>query len=134
MGVAEEEIASAKLNKAQSSAAFRAASPTDPLIGKSLDLYRAHAREICARVKVGAPLDLATDAECLAVFSNTSLIAPLGRNATAAMETLFTKIYPKKDLVFSKHSPDESWKGAAYEAITEVRRKFSVRGRGKEAP
>lgn len=129
MGVAEEEIARVKLDKAQQSRAFAALCPSDPLLGKALDLYRAHAVEIVQRVRDGRDLRPATDAELLAVFSDTSLKAPPHATAIAAMEELFARCFPAKKLGGRKQGR-ELYKGAINETITQARRKFAVHNRG----
>lgn len=126
MEIGEEEIKRAKLTKAQGSAAFKALCPSSPLRGKSLELYRAHAREICARIKKGSKLEPATNAELLAVFSDTSLVAPFHNTAHAAMEILFQSCFPTGSIQTGRHAvPHEQWPGAAREEIEKARKKFS---------
>lgn len=126
MELAEKEIKKAKLTKAQGSKAFKALCPSGPLRGKTLELYRMHAREICQRIKRNQKLEPATDAELLAVFSDTSLIAPFHNTASAAMEILFQSCFPAGSIQTGRDSvPHEQWPGAAREEIEKARKKFS---------
>lgn len=121
METAEREIRRARLTKAQGARVFRAVLPSSFLLDKSQDLYAAHVRELCARVKSGAKLAPGTDAECLAAILDTSLIAPLERNACAAADVLFVSVFPDKEL--PDHAPGESWAGAAADVISALRKK-----------
>lgn len=129
MEIAEEEIKAAQLTRVQGSTAFLALCPSPALRGKDLSLYRAHAREILQRIKSGADLRPATDAELLAVFSDTSLIAPFGRNAAAAFEALFARVMPEAK-IDGEALPGGAWPGAISEVIEMARRKYTVSGRG----
>jgi len=131
MEIAEEEIARAHLTKAESSKAFGAMCPTEPIRGKALELYRAHAKELVSRVKAGADLRPATDAELLAVFSDTSLIAPTGQNGAAAFEALWARVFPRAK-IGGEPAGREHWKGAVDEVIETARRKYTVETRGRE--
>lgn len=121
MEVAERELARARLTKKQGQNAFRLVTPTNPLINKSIELYRAHAAELIQRVKKGHDTRPATDAELLAVFLDTSLKAPLHRNACAAVDILFARVFPKGQIEFGT---PETWPGGAREEIEKARRKF----------
>jgi len=123
MEVGEEEIQKARLTKAQGSRAFRALCPSDALRGKSLDLYRLHAREIIERIKTSEKLEPATDAELLAIFSDTSLVAPMNRTGQACFEHLFYKLFPGK--VAGEAAPGP-WPHAVNEQLTAARKKFAA--------
>ena len=79
MEVAECEIDAAKgrtRNEDERNAihgSFRYMLPTDPLRGKHMDLYRAHACELIERVRLGEPVDPGTKAEVVAVLADLSL-------------------------------------------------------------
>lgn len=92
---------------AQNSLAFKVACPPVLLRNKGDDLYRAHLEELCQRIKrhsqgvgneIGAEhwINLATDAEMLAAFSDTSLRAPLRHGAGLIMNNLFASCFPKQ--------------------------------------
>ena len=123
MEVAEEEIQKARLSKAQSSRAFRALCPGDALRGKSLEIYRLHAREIIERIRASEKLEPATDAELLAIFSDTSLVAPMNRTGQACFEHLFYKLFPGKVAGEAARGP---WPHAVNEQLTAARKKFSA--------
>lgn len=120
MEVAETEIKRARLGSKAGRAAFRLLTPTTPLIGKSIDLYTCHAREILHRVKKGLDTRPGTDAELLALFLDTSLKAPLHRNAQAATELLWERCFPKGNIELTEV---ETWPGGAREVIEAARRK-----------
>lgn len=131
MEIAEVEIARGGLTKVEGSRVFGVACPNPPIRGKSLELYRAHVKELIARVKVGADLRPATDAELLAVFSDTSLIAPMGQNGAAAFEALWARVFPKAKIE-GQSAGREQWAGAVAEVIETARRKYTVAERGVE--
>jgi hypothetical protein len=120
----ELEIIQAGLIKTQASLAFKACLPSDLLRDKSVDLFRVHARELCQRVKFNHKLEPATNAELLALFSNTSLRAPLTQTGQACMEKLFKLCFPKSELEGAEYAAREPWPGAVDEEIETCRRKF----------
>lgn len=128
MEVCEREIKRARLTKERGSEVFRNACPTNPLRGKSTDLYRAHVRELIARAKRGADLRPATDAELLALFCDTSLTAPLHRNAQAAAELLWSRVFPTGQMLPDGATP-ESWPNGARDEIEKARKKFGLNQR-----
>ena len=133
VGIAEEELKAAKLPKDQDSRVFRAGCPSPPLCDKGIGLYRAHIRELIERAREGADLRPATDAELLAVVSETSLIAPLSAGAVATAAYLFERVFPDQaDAVFGSGNdrPRASWPGQVSEYLTDMRRKFRVEERG----
>lgn len=127
MEIAEEEIAEAKRRSPRARKrlheAFRFLCPPEVLREKSDALYRAHVRELLGRVKRGEPLEPGTDAEVLAVFSETSLRAPLASDFAHAMSVVFFRVFPDADP--DMHTGREGWAGRTSEIIADVRRKVS---------
>lgn len=124
MEMAEREIKRAFRSKGSKAerAAFRLLMPTEPLIGKTIDLYTCHARELIQRLKRGEDTRPATDAELLALFCDTSLKAPLHRNAQAATEILWARCFPNAEIE-GLNVDSETWPGGAREEIEKARRK-----------
>lgn len=135
MGAAEDAIKLAGLSKEQGSVAFGAMCPSPILRGK-VELYLAHAMELCARVKRGVRgpgLEPGTDAECLAAYSEQSLRAPLNRQGQACYEALFHKLFPKAARALQPEGPTpETWPGQVAEDVAQLRRKLTVKGRGEK--
>lgn len=126
MGVAEEE-----LKKAEASAAFPLLCPTPLLVGKSLNLYRSHARELIARFKAKEDTRPGTDAECLTALLHGALKAPLDSTAAALAERLFRGVFDADEVrrLGLGEAPREPWPGASDELLTTLRRKLRVEER-----
>ncbi len=120
MGVAEEEMAAAKAD----GTLFAALVPTAPLLGKSLDLYRAHARELVQRAAAGAELEPATEAELLSVMLETALTAPLKREGQALAEHLFARVFPAGAAGVVGEVEREKWPGQVAEDLAALRRRY----------
>lgn len=121
MDVAEEELA--KIPKKLGDRLFLAMCPSPMLRGKTLDLYRAHVRELISRGKKGHLLGPATAAELCCVMMETSLRAPLTSAATAVYEELFERCLPGK-LAWPRTR--EIWVGQVFEEICRLERKYAV--------
>lgn len=98
MEIAEEEIAAAKVRfplvASQLHDGFRELCPPVVLREAGERLYRAHCREMLARIAGGTPVGPATTAEILAVLQAMSLAAPLERAATALYWERFAETFP----------------------------------------
>jgi hypothetical protein len=118
MGLAEDEIDGAKRrdpgNAERIHGAFRYLQPTESLQGKVDDLYRAHCRELIARVAAGSverELAPGTRAEALATLADLSLAAPLERTAGHLYGRLFGELFPKRaaELEPALHGPRDQY-------------------------
>ena len=101
MSIAEEEIATAKRRCPRKAKALHASFGilyTSTLARFSDDIYRSHVRELLARVMRREDTRLATDAELLAMFSETSLRAPLASSYANAMSVVFHSVFPHADM------------------------------------
>jgi hypothetical protein len=106
---------------------FRALCPPAVLHDKSDALYLAHCAELVDRFTAGASLQPGTDAECLAIVSDTSLRAPLNTQFAAVADHLFQKLFP--DAYQHVGSiVQEPWFGAVAEVMTDLRRKAGEQG------
>jgi hypothetical protein len=124
---AEEEIAAADLPADLRSRAFGALCPTLPLHGKSLDLYRAHARELLGRMHHGDPLEPGTLAECLSVCMYAAGAAPLRQEGQALAEWLYAQVFPEHAKAIGAGDARERWEGQVQEDLAVLRRKLAVR-------
>jgi len=124
MDVAEETIAEAGLTKAQSQGAFARCCPTQPLRGKSLDVFKSHCAEIARRVKAGEDLALATEAEVLCALVDAALVAPLRREGAALADWLWPRVmaYP-----LPGPTTPEAYSGQVAEDLAQARRKLASR-------
>lgn len=133
MGIADE-LLRAVPKKRRDFSPFIALRPTRSLEGKTLELYRAHARELVARVEAGAKqpaMEPATDAELLSAVHETSLKAPLTSGGMAIAAALFRSCFPEKaEELFPTGHDREPWPGWVAEQLATMRRKFTVDGRG----
>ena len=77
MAIAEEVLAGERLPPG----GFAALRPSPILRGGGQHCYRAHVRELVARIRAGEDLAPATDAECLRAMVETALRAPLAPHA-----------------------------------------------------
>ena len=93
--------------------------------GFSVDLYRAHCRELLERIITGDSADVPTDAEVMIVLSEMSLRVPLNNDAWALYITLFKKRFPGKLPDISTKDVHESYAGAMSQIDNEIRRKLS---------
>lgn len=125
MGVAEEEL------RGVADEAFMLLWPSPLLVGKSLKLYRSHARELVARFKAEEDTRLGTDAECLAAILHGALKAPLDSTAGALAERLFRGVFDADEVrrLGLGEAPREPWPGASDELLTTLRRKLRVEER-----
>jgi hypothetical protein len=133
MGIADELLRAVPKRRRDFSP-FIALRPTRSLEGKTLDLYRAHARELVDRVQAGAKqsaMEPATDAELLCAVHETSLKAPLTAAGMAVAATLFGRCFPNQvKEIFGEDEYREPWRGYVEEQLATMRRKFTVSGRG----
>ena len=130
MTVAEEELSAARRRHPFAEFAiqksFALLEPDARLfVNKHAEIYRAHCRELLARVAAGASkkeLRLGTRAEVLCVMTGFSLEHPPGPQGAALMSTLFVEIFPK---VAQPDGPIlEPWPGATDELLGAVQRKI----------
>ena len=128
MGIAEEEL---KQAGPEADGAFGLLSPPHILRAKTLDLYRAHARELITRFKADEDTRPGTDAECLAALLEGSLRAPLDSTGGFLADTLFRRVFSAKDVerLGLGEAPREPYTGAANELLGDLRRKLRVEGR-----
>lgn len=133
MEIAEEEIAAAKaiapdgVTEKRIDDAFRYLSPSDLLQNKTLELYRAHAHEIIARVAAGEDLRPGTEAEVLAALCESSLAAPLNSIAALLYARLFRSVFPElKELHFeAAYAGTSYYEMQADELLARTRRKLA---------
>lgn len=132
MGIVEEELKAAKLPKKLDSLVFKYACPSPVLRAKGDELYRAHVHELIARVAKFTPgwheRDMlnATDAECLAAFSETSFRSPLNSAGQVVMEYLFARVFPERAAEVLRGDVQRRKKLEPYhrEVLNEARRKL----------
>lgn len=132
MGIAEELLRPVPKHRRDFSP-FIALRPQSQFQGKTLDLYRAHARELVDRVTAGAKqtaMEPATDAELLTAIHETSLKAPLTAGGMAIAARLFQSCFPDKSTEIFGEEQREPWPGYVAEEIARMRKKFAVDGRG----
>lgn len=130
MGVAEEELATAKkkhpLAEFAIQKAFSILAPDAKFfIKKHTELYRAHCRELLDRIIAGASkkeLRLGTRAEVLSVMSGWSLEHPLGEQGAALFFTLFAEIFPER--AENDGLIREPWPGSTEELLEALQRKI----------
>ncbi len=130
MEIAEEVIKEEKRKHPRDAAnidrAFLAACPSDGLRACGENLYRAHVREMCDRLRASINPDprMPTKAEMLAAISAVSTKAPPRRDVTALYERLFADLFPAevKRLAFDKIP---GWKAETYpNAVLEIEREL----------
>jgi len=133
MGIAEELLRDVP-KKRRDFSPFIALRPSAPLQGKTLELYRAHARELVERVRSGAKqsaMEAGTDAELLCAVHETSLKAPLTAAGMAVAAALFGRCFPDQvEKIFGEDKYREPWPGFVEEQLGAMRRKLSISGRG----
>lgn len=127
MHIAEQEITKAKARwprkRKQLHASFGILY-TPLLRDHGDDLFRAHCRELLGRVMRGEDTAPGTDAEVLAMFSLTSLQAPLASEFAHAMSVVFHRVFPAaKREVFATGS--EAWTGRTSEIIDDARKRLA---------
>lgn len=120
------EIAERELKGNDRPGLFLALCPTGAIKRMSDEVYRSHARELIKRAKAKQKLAPATDAECLAALSETSLKAPLTQSAAACAEWLFARVLPGHGL---GKGPSETWSGQVEEDVAVMRKKLAVADR-----
>lgn len=130
MEIAEEEIAAAGLSRDQGQEAFRVLQPSEPLRDLSKDVYRAHARELCARVARGEDCAPATKAEALACMMQMATKAPLTQSGQAIAEHLFAELFPAQATrhLGAELAP-EKWSGQVAEDLDSLCKRFRVESR-----
>lgn len=113
--------------------------PTSLILGRSLWLYRAHARELCQRYTSGEDLKPGTHAECCASLSNTSITAPPSAELRAAQAEATIRTaklgdfeIPKDIMIGLRHSAkhDQPSEGRTEEILSDLRLKLSCEMRG----
>lgn len=128
--IAEEEIGEARrrhpLAEFAIQKSFEILTPDAGLFpGRNPEVYRAHCRELLARVAAGASkkeLQLGTRAEVLCVMSGLSFEHPPGPQGSAMMSTIFDEIFPG---VAQPDGPiPEPWPGATEELLGAFQRKI----------
>ena len=99
--IAEQEIVAARGGKTEPDdddplwRAFMLLRATDDLMVTEY-VYRAHVREILARVAAGQPTAPATDTELVCAISRASQVAPAHREAVGLQTRLFARLFPDK--------------------------------------
>lgn len=125
MSAAEEEIRDAKARHPQHAPqidkAFGILCPSAPLQHKSVDVYRAHCRELLDRVAIDGDTRAATDAEVLCAVLDQSLKAPITTTAQALAEQLFERVL---DGAPASRTP-EPWPGACDELRSQIARRLA---------
>ncbi|MEM7032047.1 MAG: hypothetical protein AAF629_21010 [Chloroflexota bacterium] len=131
MKIAEEEIASAQVRQPEKADviwnSFTYLKPSPLLRPRTPQLYRAHVKELIARVATGktkkAELEAVTAAELCCIMSAASLAHPLQTDATIAYQKVFQIVFP--DVVIDNEPVlQESYSGRAEEIIEDMRRRF----------
>jgi hypothetical protein len=122
MRVAEEELEHAGAGN------FGALLPTHTLRRKTLDLYRAHVRELLARRE---HLELGTAAEVVGAFSDVSQIHPLSGEAMAVLGLAAREVVeyvPELRRALQPVIDDarEAWPGQAREELDAARRRLKA--------
>jgi hypothetical protein len=102
---------------------FKTLTPTEPLMDKSPELFKAHCRELVFRRISGENIKPATDAEIISAISDLSLRAPLKRDCVYVMQKLFKKLFPDR----LKELPEiqESYKGSHFKIEMDLRRNLA---------
>jgi hypothetical protein len=115
MLVAEDEIALSQAKLPKEARDLREAlhqcflplAPSDP-VQMSEKLYRAHCRELLARIVSGSRLEPATDAEVVGVLSGVSLRVMLRSEAMLLYRVLFRRLFPEQaDSALGEPNADE---------------------------
>jgi len=134
MEIAEEEIRAANVARGRSPGdkdsrvhrSFRILCPPECMLGKSSEVYRAHARELLGRVATRKDTQPGTLAECLCAVLDMSLKAPLTSSYGAVAEKLWAACGMP---VIDGEGPREAWPGESDEIIAALRRKLADPGR-----
>jgi hypothetical protein len=87
-------------------------------------VYRSHCRELLERVIRGQNTDQGTDAECLGLALDTSLIAPYGAIGSALCSRLFLSVFGRLPNGV-ENDVREPWPGAIDEELTKLRRRIA---------
>ena len=132
MEVAEEVIAEFK--KAHPNRAdiidrmFSIGIPGD-LARYPVNLYRAHCRELCERLRDGEDTRPGTYAEICIAYCEASFAYPLNRNATAAYIQAFSYVMGEQVtqsiIEDNAHYREGDWKHAVNEQLTWLRKKLA---------
>ena len=125
--VAEEELAAVDLPPDVRAQAFGVLCPSQPLRGKTLDLYRAHARELLGRLARGEDTGPGTLAECLSVALYTAGDAPLRQEGQALVEWIYAQVFPEHAKAIGCGEARERWDGQVRDDLAVLRRKLATR-------
>lgn len=126
MAVAEEEAA-----RAGRPDAFAILCPTPVLRGKSVEVYRAHVRELLGRLQRGDDLEPGTDAECLCAALYAGGDAPLRQEGQAVAEWLCARVFPVQAAEIGCGRMPERWEGQVLEDVAQLRRRLAARRVGE---
>ena len=100
MEIAEEEIAAAGGSRDDQDdpvwKAFSLLLPTHDLMRRTEFVYRAHCRELLARVRAGEDTRPATDAEIVCGISDASHATPLNGPVVGLQMRLFQRTFPEQ--------------------------------------
>jgi hypothetical protein len=126
MDVAEQELAAAAKAHPDKAVAlngsFMLVAPPPGMAMLAPDVYRSHCRELLERVIRGENTDLGTDAECLTLALDTSLMAPYGSMGSSLCSRLFLSVFGRlPDGV--EDNVREPWPGAVDEELQRLRRR-----------
>lgn len=132
MAVAEEIIKAANLTPEVNRAVFGIMCPSDVLRGKSMDVYRAHARELVERAKVGEDTRPGTKAEVLCAMMGAALKAPLNAGGLALAEWLFSECFPGHSISRDAGHRREFYKGQIAQDYAAAQRQLYDRDRKLE--
>ena len=135
MEIAEEELAAARRRHPLAEFAIQKSFPllqpeAGLFAGKHAELYRAHCRELLARVAEGASekeLRLGTRAEVLCVLTDWSLSTPPGPQGAALLSTLFGEVFPDRVDPDDSNLLREPWPGATDELLGALQRQIERR-------
>lgn len=124
MEIAEDEIARAKRRdphrRKRYHSAFLLLRPTEFFKGKADRVYRAHVRELLARVALGSDTRPGTAAEVLCGMLGAATVAPLNAQSAALTERLF-QIVMRQEV--EGEPAREVWEGQVEEDFRAAKRK-----------
>jgi hypothetical protein len=131
MEAAEEEIAEAidrhPMKRDIIWNSFTILQPSEILRDLSMQVYRAHCKELLERVAIGVDTRPGTKAEVLGAISNLSTVAPLKSDVAYLMQKIMVDVFgynPAGDI-----SLYESYKGASDEICSDMQKKLYVKDR-----